>query len=169
MASLYLKDVTVPGHVEWETYIGGPHGEDQFRIEVYTGNLIVQFPGGDTTKRDTYLTYLPLSINADGTFEIRRYGTDTPPTINSAVVVTPVGVSLEEDKTTASVDTWSLQVTPQSFPAIGGQPPCLILSFDLAVRNGIIIRVGYHVTVTTPLSTNISAIHNLDGSTYAPH
>jgi hypothetical protein len=74
MASLYLKDVTVPSHLEWTVTTGGPHGEDQFRIEVYTGNVIVQFPGGDTTKRDTYLTYLPLSVDPDGTFSIRQYG-----------------------------------------------------------------------------------------------
>jgi hypothetical protein len=166
MVSIQLQDVTVPGHVEWETTTGGPQGEDQFRIEVYTGNLIVQFPAGDTTKRDTYFTYLPLSVDPDGAFyHIRQYGTDTPPAITSAVVVTPIGVQAD-GKFTASVDTWGLQVTPQSFPGIGGAPPCLILSCDLAVRNGVIVRVGYHVTVTTPLSTVI-ATHDLKPS-HAP-
>jgi hypothetical protein len=162
MASIQLQDVTVPGHVEWSVTTGGEQGEDQLRIEVYTGNLIVQFPAGDTTKRDTYFTYLPLSVDPDGAFyHIRQYGPDAaPPAINSAIVVTPISVHSDDKEFTASVDTWGLQVTPQSFPGIGGQPPVLILSCDLAVRNGVIIRVGYHVTVTTPLSTAI-ATHDL--------
>jgi hypothetical protein len=159
MVSVSLNNVIVPSHLEWRV-----QGEDQLLFEIYTGNLIVQFPGGDTTKRDTYSTYLPLSVDPDGSVNIRTYGTDDAlPTINSAIVVTPAGASLEKDKTTVSVDSWALQVTPQSFPGIGGHPPCLILSCDLAIRNGIIIRVDYHVTVTTPLSTRLGNV-NLDPS-----
>ncbi len=120
MPSVSLSNVTSSSHVEWFVTSGGAQGEDQFRIEIYTGNVVVQFSGGDTTHRDTYLTYLPLSVDPDGTTHIRRYGTaDAIPAINSAIIVTPVGVSLEDDDTTASVDAWGLQATPQSFPGIG--------------------------------------------------
>lgn len=161
MASIPLKDITVPGHVEWLVNTGGQQGEDQFRIEVYTGNVDIQFPGGSTIKRDTYYIYLPLSVDPDGTqYHIRHYGPDAaPPAITSAIVVTPLGVQAHEDEEfLGSVDSWDLQLTPQSFPGVDGAPPCLILSFDLAVLNGIIIRVGYHVTVTTPLNAAISTL-----------
>jgi hypothetical protein len=101
MVSVSLNNVIVPSHLEWRV-----QGEDQLLFEIYTGNLIVQFPGGDTTKRDTYSTYLPLSVDPDGSVNIRTYGTDDAlPTINSAIVVTPAGASLEKDKTTVSVDS----------------------------------------------------------------
>jgi hypothetical protein len=159
MASVELKSVTVPAHVEWFVNTGGPQGEDEIRIEVYTGNVIVQFSGADTTKRETFFTYLPMGIDpgddpGDGSFLVRQYGKapDTVLTV-SAIIVTPVGVSLTENDTTFSVDDWGLQPKPQSFPGIAGHPNCLILNFDLAVRNGVIIRVGYQVTVTTPRNT----------------
>jgi hypothetical protein len=135
MPSVPLSNVNVPSHVEWFVKTGGALGEDQFRVEIYTGNVVVEFSGGDTTHRDTYVTYLPLSVDSAGSFRIRRYGTaDVIPAINSAIIVTPVGVSLEDDDTTFSVDAWGLQAKPQSFPGVD-QPPCLILSCALDLSN----------------------------------
>jgi hypothetical protein len=158
MSIVQAKSITVAGHVEWSAQLTTP-GEN-VRIEVYTGNVIIEFPADDTTKRNTYATYLPLQIRDDGTAIIRRYGTgtDVPPSIVFAASVTPTGVSLKEDDTTFAVDGWKLEAKTQQFPGVSGEPPCLILSFDLAVRNGTMIRVGYSVTVTTPLSLNTGDI-----------
>ncbi|RTL79133.1 MAG: hypothetical protein EKK29_21950 [Hyphomicrobiales bacterium] len=162
--SVTLGNVILPSHVEWRINTG----EDQKLIEVYTGSVVVEHHGGDSTGRGTFFTYLPLSADREG-LTLRSYGTDTAPSTitSSAILATPVSVSLEEDQTTFAVDAWGLQLLPQSFPGVGGAPQVLILNFDTAIRNGVLIRVGYHVTLTTPL---IAAINDglVLGGGFAP-
>lgn len=142
MASIAINDVEVPTHVESGVFptIGA---QEMVLQEVYAGNIIVQMNnGGAPTSRITYKTFLPLFGNT-----VRFYpGAEI---IESAVMVAPAGFSANEDEQfLCSIDGFDLKLEPQSLP--GGNPPCLVLSFDAALLNGTLHRVAYHVTVQTP-------------------
>jgi hypothetical protein len=41
---------------------------------------------------------------------------------------------------------------------VAGQPLCLVLSFKLAVLNGVAFRVGYNVTMSSPFPGHIDKL-----------
>jgi hypothetical protein len=146
--SIEVQNVMRGSQVEWRTDTGGPHGEDSDRVEVYTGNVIVEYPGPSAIDQLTFYTYLPLRAAV-----IRTYGdaTATPaPLFKATILVTPIGINGHEAEWLASVDDWHLEFLPQSFSVAPSQKfYCLILNFKLAVMNSVILRVGYQVTITT--------------------
>ena len=143
---IVINQVEIPTHVEWPVSNAGPKGEDKFLFEVYTGNTIAQFSGGSTVQRQTFSIYLPVYGNT-----IYTYGdaTQSPlPAFNYAALVTPVAMQAHEDEEfICSVDSWDLRMVQQSLSS--GKFYCLVLDFALAVANGVVIRVGYNVTVST--------------------
>jgi hypothetical protein len=160
MSDIQLQKVTIPSHLEWQT---NPGGENNLRIEIYTGNVDVQFSGESTINQENFLTYLPLNNNN----QIRKYDAPGPiKTIIAPILVSPIGIQAHEDQEfLGSVDGWNLQLRSQTFN--GADSLVLILGFMLAVMNGVILRVGYHVTVTTPLSVGVQPLDITP--TTAPH
>jgi hypothetical protein len=158
MAGIPIGQVEFPTHVEWPVVGAGPLGEDSFLFEVYAGNVLIGFQGGRSTEREDFSIYMPLQGNSIRTYGNISEGDPTPP-VGNAILVTPIGFQGHEDEEfVCSVDSFGLRIAPQTFNGIGGEPLCLILDFRLAIRNGVIHRVGYNVTVNTPLPGHISGI-----------
>jgi len=126
MANIQVQNVLVPSRIEWQTSRGGPIGEEALRIEIYTGNVVVELSEGKHVNGTNVLTYLPLN----NIRQIRTYasiGSAPQPTINSAILVSPIGIQAHEDEEfLSSIDTWALQLRAQTFGA--DSVLCLILT-----------------------------------------
>jgi hypothetical protein len=154
MSGIAINDVQIPGHVEWPIKGAGPQGESDFLFEVYTGNVVMHFPGGSQVTRKDFSIYLPLRDNT-----IRTYGDNRKVAFESAVLVTPIGFQAKEDEEfLCSVDAWELAIVPRTFPGVGGKPMCLVLNFSLAIMNGNLFRIGYNVTLSTPRGLKLDSL-----------
>jgi len=147
----------------------GPTGESRFLFEVYTGNVAVGFENTEApTSGEQFSIYLPLFDNTIRTYGNPSEGEGDIPPLTNAVLVTPVGIQAHEDEEfVCSVDSWKLRLEPQGFQGIGGKPLCLILDFHLSILNGVIHRVGYNVTISTPSPGHLKTIDLTD--TARPH
>lgn len=169
MGDIQIQQISVPGYIAWSTNQGGPTGELNLRTEIFTGNIDIEW--SDTSgkvQENGFLTYLPMDSNN----RIRSYGDialPNPPGIVSAILVTPIGIQAHEKEHLCAVNAWSLKMQQQRFPNVPEHPNpyVLTLSILMGLMNGVVLRVGYHVTVTTSLDLNVGIVQ-LD-PTDAPH
>ncbi|MGE3992924.1 hypothetical protein [Pseudorhodoplanes sp.] len=163
MTDIKIGQVDIPTHVEWPIR----DNETQLLFEVYAGSIALGTNAGTPTTHINFKTYLPLSGNT-----IRTYGdtsqSDEPPALEAALIVTPIGFQAHEDEEfICSVDSFKLYFETQQFTGVGGNLFCLILEFRVGLLNGTLHKIGYNVTLHTPLTTNIHTL-DLDDSD-APH
>jgi hypothetical protein len=154
MSNIEIGRVENPTHVEWSIA-----GEENARFEVYAGQVDIGFKGGRAISRVTFSIYLPLK----GT-TIRSYGTvanakSPRPKIEAAVLVTPNGFKADEDEEfLCAIDAFKLRLEPQIFGGVADRQLCLVLEFDAAIMNGVLQRVGYNVTLRSPLEVKADSI-----------
>jgi hypothetical protein len=163
-----IENVQRGAQVEWRTDSGGPSGEENDRVEAYAGNVVVDYHAPESGDQDefSFLTYLPTRAAV-----IRTYGDTSEaaaPLFKATILVTPIGINGHDSEWIVAVNDWQLQMLPQVFSVLPSKAfYCLILRFQLAVKNSVVIRVGYQVTITTPASVDVGELP-LD-PTDAPH
>ncbi len=120
-----------------------PTSDERERVEFYAGIINIGFRGdGGQVHREKYQSFLPK----DGGFHILTYAPGTE--IDATVICVPNSVAGDDDEANvAAVDTAIVQLKPQTFPGIGGNPLCLILDFKVAALNTTLHSVSYHVTI----------------------
>jgi hypothetical protein len=120
-----------------------PDGTENF--EIYTGSVAVGYSEHNgQLSHEQFSVLIPIK---DST--VRFYNSD----VNQIAASVALGGSTgDDDETnTASVDSFFAATKPQSFPGIGGNPPCLVLFFTLGVMNGTIHRVSYNITLRSDI------------------
>lgn len=120
-------------------------GEPTQFLEVFTGIIQLGWNAGSTVDRWKIASFLPLSDSTD----IHTYDGVSLFTDNMTCTVSVATFQLHEDEEgLAGVDNSRVVLEPQSFSGVGGSPGCLILVADLALMNGTMHSINYHVTVT---------------------
>ncbi len=155
--SIQIQNVKRGAHVEWMTNTGGKSGEEGDRIEVYTGNVIVNDQGTGKILGLNWFNYLPLSAAV-----IRTYGdpaTGPAPAFNATILVTPIGIHGQNEEWLASVDDWHLEFLPQKFSVAPRQKfYCPVLNYSLNLMNSVILRIGYQVTLVTSRDVQVGEL-----------
>jgi hypothetical protein len=157
LGKIPIKNVESVGHFEWRTDSGSPSpgGKSGDRVEVYTGNVVVEYqePDSDQVGQLTFFTFLPFPGNV-----VRTYGDESMPTprLIYTALVTPVGINGHASEWLASVDHWNVEFLKGGADPFTKHPGKNLLypalNFQLAVLNTNIIRVGYQVTLVTSAS-----------------
>ena len=158
MPNLPLRNVT--SHSNFTTRVQSVSGSGDRFHDIYAGDVTVQFQNtGGTTSRETFSVLLPISDNT-----IRRYTLGGEETFEVTTLVSLGGIIAKEDEEfIGSVDGFRTELRDHQFPGISGTVNCLVLSFDLALLNGVILHVGYNVNVL--VDGRISPIGDLPDDT----
>jgi hypothetical protein len=113
-----------------------------FAYEVYSGSINMSIHSHGPIFREQYSILIPMR---DAHIRLYEGGGEL-----QVVPMVALGAFSGEDdeENLAAVDDFGVLLEPQSIPGVSGSPPCLVLYFRVALQNGNLYRVSYHVSVT---------------------
>jgi hypothetical protein len=153
MTKLSLKEVKEPTHIQFVVVNPGmPHGDppipaQAFLIEVYAGNIAVQYEDNSRTidhRHDT--CFIPINNSTVQAYSETEIETTTCVSIANFTTA-------EEQANLVAVDRAVVKLEPQSIGGVAGTPMCLVLHVDLAVLNSNLRSIAYNVTVKSASGT----------------
>lgn len=142
MIRVPLKNIVRPTHLS--VFAFSSFGSNaRVRMDVFSGWLGVNFRGdGGSVHRDDCKSFLVTASK-----DVFTLGTEAE-LIAATVTVTPSSVADDDDEANvAAVDSASVRLEKQAFPAISGNPLCLVLRAKLAALNVTLHGVTYQVVV----------------------
>ena len=137
------KSVVLPRHLA--AYVFADRDtNNRVKMEIYTGWVAVNFYVGDEgVRRAEVATFVLLDNQL-----IQPYLDED--LLDVTVTAAPSSVADDDDEANvAAVDDASVELEPQSFPGVGGNPQCLILRATVAACNATVHAFTYQVTVLT--------------------
>jgi hypothetical protein len=163
MSRLTLQQVNDPTHLSFIGIEPGvpPAQDTSIAIEIYAGNIAVQFENNDgmiVPRNDTCL------IPIDKTTLVSYPLSDQDSKLVEITTCVSIAnfTTAEDEANLVAVNSAFVKLERQSFPGVSGSPLCLVLHVHLAVLNSNIRSIAYNIAVKGPRGRKIISDLNAD-------